>query len=102
LGITTLPNVTGKVVRLDENGKGGQVKPGDILVTRMTTPRMVGQMIQASAIVTEIGGELCHAAIVARELKKPCVVGCPQAYLLKTGDIITVNPTEGIVDLVKG
>ena len=48
---------------------------GDILLTGMTDPRMIHQMILSAGMVTEIGGQTCHAAIVARELGKPCIIG---------------------------
>lgn len=73
---------------------------GEILVTTMTNPNMVGHMLKASAIVTEIGGKLCHAAIVARELGKPCIVGCDFARKLKTGDHIRVDASKGTIEFI--
>ena len=73
------------------------VRKGEILVTHMTTPQMLRQMIAAKGIVTFIGGETCHAAIVARELDKPAVIGCKDARAIRTGEIIEVNPKLGTV-----
>ena len=73
---------------------------GEILVTTMTTPRMVGCMVKAGAIVTEIGGETCHAAIVARELGKPAIVGYPGITNLKDGTMVEVDADAGIVRVV--
>ncbi|HLS51396.1 MAG TPA: phosphoenolpyruvate synthase [Burkholderiaceae bacterium] len=73
-----------------------QVKPGDILVTDMTDPNWEPVMKLASAIVTNRGGRTCHAAIIARELGIPAVVGCATATdTLKTGHEVTVSCAEG-------
>lgn len=74
---------------------------GDILVTVYTDPNMLDDMLRASAIVTDIGGALCHAAIVCREANIPFVVGTEHATAcLETGDFIEVNPVEGTVKLL--
>ena len=71
---------------------------GDILVTGMTRPEFVPLMEKASAIVTDAGGILCHAAITAREMKKPCIVGTERVTkTFKDGDHIEVDAYEGIV-----
>jgi pyruvate, water dikinase len=73
-----------------------QVQDGDILVTDMTDPNWEPVMKRASAIVTNRGGRTCHAAIIARELGIPAVVGCGDATeLLKTGTLVTVSCAEG-------
>ncbi|WP_374353695.1 phosphoenolpyruvate synthase, partial [Chitinimonas sp.] len=72
------------------------VKPGDVLVTDMTDPDWEPVMKRASAIVTNRGGRTCHAAIIARELGIPAVVGCGDATrALKDGDYVTVSCAEG-------
>ncbi len=81
----------------------GQFKPGEVLVADTTMPDWGTVMKIASAIVTNRGGRTCHAAIVARELGIPAVVGCDDATsLLKTGDEITVSCAEGAVGRVYG
>src|SRR3989338_1943764 len=76
----------------------GKVQKGDILVTPMTTPDMVPAMQKAGAIVTNEGGLTCHAAIVAREMGTPCIVGTEHATeVLKDGEIVTVHASRGIV-----
>jgi len=71
---------------------------GDVLVTRMTNPDFEPLMAIASAIVTDEGGHLSHAAIVSRELGKPCVVGTREATkVLVEGMFVTVDGTRGIV-----
>jgi len=71
---------------------------GDVLVTRMTNPDFEPLMAIASAIVTDEGGHLSHAAIVSRELGKPCVVGTREATkMLVDGMFVTVDGTRGIV-----
>jgi pyruvate,water dikinase len=72
------------------------VQPGDILVTDMTDPNWEPVMKRASAIVTNRGGRTCHAAIIARELGVPAVVGCGDATeTLKDGALVTVACSEG-------
>jgi pyruvate,water dikinase len=73
-----------------------QVQPGDVLVTDMTDPNWEPVMKRASAIVTNRGGRTCHAAIIARELGIPAVVGCGHATeQLKEGTLVTVSCAEG-------
>ena len=73
-----------------------KVQPGDILVTDMTDPNWEPVMKRASAIVTNRGGRTCHAAIIARELGIPAVVGCGDATeKLKDGMLVTVSCAEG-------
>ncbi|UVA81702.1 phosphoenolpyruvate synthase [Pandoraea commovens] len=73
-----------------------RVQPGDVLVADMTDPNWEPVMKRASAIVTNRGGRTCHAAIIARELGVPAVVGCGDATdLLKDGALVTVSCAEG-------
>ena len=73
-----------------------KVQPGDVLVTDMTDPNWEPVMKRASAIVTNRGGRTCHAAIIARELGIPAVVGCGDATdRLKDGVLVTVSCAEG-------
>ncbi|WP_333608000.1 phosphoenolpyruvate synthase [Arsukibacterium sp.] len=73
-----------------------QIKPGDVLVTDMTDPDWEPIMKRASAIITNRGGRTCHAAIIARELGIPAVVGCGDATKkINTGDEVTVSCAEG-------
>jgi pyruvate,water dikinase len=73
-----------------------RVKPGDVLVTDMTDPDWEPVMKRAAAIVTNRGGRTCHAAIIARELGIPAVVGCGDAtQVLKDGKSVTVSCAEG-------
>ncbi|KKQ51910.1 hypothetical protein A2865_01095 [Candidatus Woesebacteria bacterium RIFCSPHIGHO2_01_FULL_39_17] len=74
---------------------------GDILVCEMTTPDYIVHIKNAAAIVTDKGGILCHAAIVAREFGIPCIVGTNNATsLLKEGDLIEVNAQKGTVKIL--
>ncbi len=73
-----------------------QVQPGDVLVTDMTDPNWEPVMKRAAAIVTNRGGRTCHAAIIARELGIPAVVGCGTATDdLAEGSVVTVSCAEG-------
>ena len=74
---------------------------GDVLVTKMTEHSMVPIMIRASAIITDVGGITCHAAIVSREMGIPCVVATKEATkMLKDGQMVKVDGTKGEVYLV--
>lgn len=78
-----------------------KVKRGDILVCGMTLPDYVPAMKRAAAIVTDEGGITCHAAIISRELKIPCVVGTKIAtQAIKDGDMIEVDANKGIITKV--
>jgi len=78
-----------------------RVQPGDVLVTDMTDPNWEPVMKRASAIVTNRGGRTCHAAIIARELGIPAVVGCGDATeRLKDGALVTVVCSEGDTGLI--
>ena len=87
---------TGPVRVVHNISEMDQVQPGDVLVTDMTDPNWEPVMKRASAIVTNRGGRTCHAAIIARELGIPAVVGCGNATdLLKDGMLVTVSCAEG-------
>jgi pyruvate,water dikinase len=87
---------TGPVRLVHHISEMDQVQPGDVLVTDMTDPNWEPVMKRASAIVTNRGGRTCHAAIIARELGIPAVVGCGDATdSLKTGMLVTVSCAEG-------
>ena len=87
---------TGRVRVVGDASEMEHVQPGDILVTDMTDPNWEPVMKRASAIVTNRGGRTCHAAIIARELGIPAVVGCGNATdVLKEGRLVTVSCAEG-------
>ena len=76
----------------------GKVNRGDILVAYMTSPRLMPALLKCGAIITNDGGLTCHAAIIARELNKPCIIGTKIATkVLKDGDIVEVDANKGIV-----
>ena len=87
---------TGPVRLVNDISQMDKVQPGDVLVTDMTAPNWEPVMKRASAIVTNRGGRTCHAAIIARELGIPAVVGCGNATeTLKDGTLVTVSCAEG-------
>ncbi|ALT77867.1 MULTISPECIES: phosphoenolpyruvate synthase [unclassified Roseateles] len=87
---------TGPVRLVESIADMDRVQPGDILVTDMTDPNWEPVMKRAAAIVTNRGGRTCHAAIIARELGIPAVVGCGDATeKLKDGQLVTVACSEG-------
>lgn len=80
----------------------GELKEGEVLVTEMTTPEFVPAMKKAVAIVTDEGGVTCHAAIVSRELGRPCIIGTKIAtQVLKDGDEVEVDADSGVVKILK-
>ncbi len=89
--------VTGKVqVVLD--AKKDKFDVGNILVTSMTRPEFVPLMKKAKAIITNEGGITCHAAIISRELKIPCIIGTKNATkVLKNGDDVEIDAEKGVV-----
>ena len=91
----------GRVRVVNDISEMDRVQPGDILVSDMTDPDWEPVMKRASAIVTNRGGRTCHAAIIARELGIPAVVGCGDATkTIKDGDEVTVSCAEGDVGYV--
>ncbi|MBK7718336.1 MAG: phosphoenolpyruvate synthase [Simplicispira sp.] len=87
---------TGPVRLVHSISEMDKVQPGDVLVTDMTDPNWEPVMKRAAAIVTNRGGRTCHAAIIARELGIPAVVGCGDATeRLKDGTLVTVSCAEG-------
>lgn len=79
-----------------------KIKQGDIFVTTMTKPNFVPVIKKCAAIVTDEGSILCHAAIVSREFKIPCIIGTKIATkVLKDGDLVGVDADKGIVKILK-
>ncbi len=94
--------VKGKAKIVVDISELDKVEEGDILVTQMTFPSYIVAMNKAKAFVTDEGSITCHAAIVAREMKKPCVTGTKIATIVfKDGDEIEVDADTGIVRKVK-
>ncbi|HEX7307668.1 phosphoenolpyruvate synthase [Lentzea sp.] len=90
--------VSGRVRVLQSPDEGSRLRDGEVLVAEMTNPDWVPTMRRASAVVTDGGGITCHAAIVARELRVPCVVGTGAATsVLKEGQLVTVDGSAGEV-----
>ncbi len=90
--------VEGVVRRIDSPDEGDQLQSGEVLVTGSTNVGWTPLFPRAAAVITDIGGSLSHAAIVARELGIPAVVGCGDATLrLKTGDRVQVDGGAGTV-----
>jgi len=98
----SIGKVKGKVTIVKSVLDLHKVKKGDVLVAITTHPDYVLAMQKAKAIVTDEGGITCHAAIVSRELKKPCIVGTKIATkVLKDGDLVEVNADKGVVKIIK-
>ena len=87
---------SGKVRVIPDASRIKEFKKGEVLVTKMTDPDWVSIMRMASAIVTDEGGKVCHAAIIGRELGVPVIVGSKKAtQVLKTNQEVTVDCTQG-------
>lgn len=94
--------VTGKVRVILLKKDVGLIEEGEILVSTMTTPDFVPAVKKCAAIITDEGGITCHAAIVSRELGKPCIIGTKIATkVLKDGDVVEVDAEKGAVTIVK-
>jgi phosphoenolpyruvate synthase/pyruvate phosphate dikinase len=90
-----------KIIKYKENIS--DLKKGEILVTEMTTPDYLSAIQRSAAIVTDEGGMNSHAAIIARELNKPCIVGTSIATrTFKDGDLVEVDADNGIVRVLDG
>ncbi|MBI5228928.1 hypothetical protein HY991_02370 [Candidatus Micrarchaeota archaeon] len=102
-GICAFPGIAeGRVRIVHDPAKASHFQNGDILVTGMTRPDFVVLMKKAGAIVTDAGGVLCHAAIISRELKIPCVIGTHVASkVLKEGELVQVDAANGVISIVK-
>ncbi len=98
-GLPAVPGEASGVVRvLKDPQDGARLQDGEVLVAQMTNPDWLPTMRRASALVTDTGGMTCHAAIVARELGVPCIVGARTATKdLKDGAVVTVDGTHGRV-----
>ena len=93
--------VEGRVRVLLDADQGAELQVGEVLVTTVTNVGWTPLFPRAAAVITDVGAPLSHAAIVARELGIPAVVGCGNAtMLLKTGDLVRVDGTAGTVELL--
>lgn len=98
-GLPAVPGAASGVVRVLADVKdGARLQDGEVLVAQMTNPDWLPTMRRAAALVTDTGGMTCHAAIVARELGVPCIVGARTATKdLTDGMVVTVDGTHGRV-----
>ena len=96
------PVVRGKVLVLHAAEESFRMQEGDVLVTSMTSPEFISAMRKSVAIITDEGGVTCHAAIVSRELGKPCIIGTKKATkMLHDGDMVEVDTERGIVTILE-
>jgi len=94
--------VSGRVRILMRNQDISLLKKGEVLVTSMTVPTFLSAMERAIAFITNEGGITCHAAIVAREMGKPCIIGTKIATkVLKDGDMVEVDADKGVIRIIK-
>ncbi len=89
------------IARIVLNPYESDFEDGEILITSMTRPEFVPLIRKSSAIITNEGGMTCHAAIISRELNKPCIVGTKIATkVIKDGDLIEVDANHGVVRIL--
>ena len=102
-GITAQPGkAVGKVRIIRMKSDVRKMQQGEVLVSPMTTPDVFIAILKACAIVTDEGGQLCHAAIIAREQVIPCIIGTKVASeLYHDGDLVEVDADKGIVRKIK-
>ncbi|MFA5926234.1 MAG: PEP-utilizing enzyme [Parcubacteria group bacterium] len=101
-GLTAYAGKAKGIARIIGEASKTKFDRGNILVTKMTSPKFTPLMLKAAAIVTDIGGQLCHAAITSRELKIPCIVGAKSATkIIHDGDMIKVDAGRGIIKIMK-
>lgn len=94
--------VLGKVRIVNWPAEMKNFKKGEILVSEKTNPNLIPAIKKAAAIITDEGGLTCHAAIISRELKIPCIVGTKIAtQIFKTGDLLEVDANQGVVRKIK-
>ncbi len=95
-------SLKGKVMIIMNTEEVARFRQGMVLVTPMTSPEYLPAMKKAKAIITDEGGITSHAAIVARELKKPCIIGTKVATkVLKDGDVVEVDAVKGDIKIIK-
>jgi len=99
-GVNPIVNGRVKIVKNPHEVNG--FKEGSILVASMTSPEFIYLMRKSIAIITDEGGLTSHAAIVSRELKVPCIVGCKVATkVLHDGDLVEIDTNKGVVKIIK-
>ena len=102
-GVSAYPGIIrGKVKIIFSAVDFAKINEGTILVTSTTRPDYLPYMKKVAGFVTNEGGLLSHAAILARELKKPCIIGTKIATkVLKDGDEVEVDADKGVVNIIK-
>ncbi|MBU0648947.1 hypothetical protein KJ969_02495 [Patescibacteria group bacterium] len=94
--------VEGRVKIVLTNKDIHKILKGDVLVSPMTRPDFIPAMKKAAAFITDEGGITCHAAIVSREMKKPCIIGTKIAtQVLKDGDLVKVDANNGVIKILE-
>jgi pyruvate,water dikinase len=102
LGIGDVPYQGVARVAVDPAAVMAEIEPGDVLVAAWTAPSFNAVFTIAGAVVVQEGGLLCHAAVMARELGIPAVIGCVDAMTrISSGDLIEVDPTTGVVTVLE-
>lgn len=94
--------VRGVVAIVNTPAENKKIERADVLVSNMTNPDLMPAIRKAKAIVTDVGGLTCHAAIVSREFGIPCIIGTKIAtQVLKDNSVVEVDATHGVVNLIK-
>ena len=94
--------VKGKAKIIFTSRDFAKIEKGDVLVVSMTRPEFMPVLKKVSAIITDEGGITCHAAIISREMQKPCIISAKIATkVLKDGDMVEVDADKGVVKIIK-
>ncbi len=103
IGVCSFPGkAVGKVRKVIDRNQNRFFQQGEIMVSPTTMPDLLPSMQKAGAIISDEGGLISHAAIIARELKKPCIIGTKNAFdQLKDGDLVEVDAEKGLIKLIK-
>src|SRR3989344_6523866 len=100
--IASTGRAQGTVKIIKKKNEFSKIKKGDFLVAVITHPDYIGVIEKSAAMIIEEGGITSHAAIVSREMKKPCIVGVKEVTkILKDGDLVEVDANKGIVKIIK-
>lgn len=100
--IASLGKITAKARVLEDASRINELEEGEILVTYMTTIEFIPAFRKAKGVITDEGGMSCHAAIISREFKLPCVVGTKVATrVIQTGDLIELDASSGTIKILE-
>jgi pyruvate,water dikinase len=94
--------IQGRVYIINKPEDIKNFKKGEIIASINTSPSLMSALLKCGGIITNEGGIMCHASIISRELKKPCIIGTKIAtQVLKNGDLIELDANKGVIKILK-